>query len=159
MRHSDILVVARSSGGDFRRHKGDGARVECARPDECAIRREGRQRLRAGSESAGVAHGSLRQQGNWCAACKTCCQSDDRKIIARARFHQRNRAETFLSERSGVPLFTLRRPGYLARAGDEIDRRSDGHGYRSRSRLCKIANGCTAATAEKRKSLYQRQGH
>src|SRR5438876_995606 len=55
MRHSDILVVARSSGRDFRRHKGDGARVECARPDECAIRREGRQRVRAGSESAGVA--------------------------------------------------------------------------------------------------------
>src|SRR5204863_4378762 len=153
MRHSDILVVARSSGRDFRRYKGDGARVERARLDECAIRREGRQRLRTGSKSASVAHGSLRQQGNWCPACKTRCQSDDRKIIARARFHKRNRAETFLRERSGVPFSALRRPGYLARAGYEIDRKSDGHGCRSRSPLCKIEDACAAATAEKRQNI------
>ena len=80
------------------------------------------------------------------------------KSLRELGFTEGNRAETFLGERSGVPFSALRRPGYLARAGDEIDRRSDGHGCRSRPRLCQIADGRAAAVAEKRKSVHQRQG-
>ena len=61
--------------------QSDGARAECARSDERAIRGERRRRLRAGSESARFAHCAVRQQGDRRSAGKTGRQSDDGKII------------------------------------------------------------------------------
>ena len=48
LRHSDILLAERFSTR-FRRHKSDGARAECARTDERAIRGKRRRCLCAGS--------------------------------------------------------------------------------------------------------------
>src|SRR5262245_6631412 len=126
MRHPDVLPVAKSFGRDFIRDQSDGARAERARSDERAIRSERRRGLRAGSESTRLAYGAICQQSDWYPVGKTGRQSDDGKVIARTRFHERARAETFIRERSGVPVSALRRFGYFARAGNEIDGRSNG---------------------------------
>ena len=47
-----------------RLHGAAGARAEGDRPDERAVRDQGRQGVRARSESARLAHGALRQQGD-----------------------------------------------------------------------------------------------
>src|SRR4029077_5803922 len=129
MRDPDVLPVAKSARRDFIRDESNGARAECARSDERAIRRKRRRRLRAGSESARLAYCAVRQQSDRRPTGKTSRQSDDRKVIARTRIHERNRAETFLGERSGVSISALRGFGYFARAGNEIDGRSNGHRY------------------------------
>src|SRR5882762_10969311 len=127
MRDSDVLPVAKSPRRDFIRDESNGARAECPRPDERAIRGEGRRRLRAGSESARLAYCAVRQQSDRRTAGKTGRQSDDGKVIKRTRIHERNRAETFLGQRGGVSVSTVRGFGYFARTGNEIDGRSHGH--------------------------------
>ena len=67
--------------------------------------------------------------------------------------------ETFLGERSGLPIPPLPGAGYFARAGNEIDWRSDGNRCRPRSGLREIADGCAAALAEVRQRFHQRQGY
>ena len=57
------------------------------------------------------------------------------------------------------PFLRYQGARYFARAGNEIDRRSDGHRCRSRARLCEIANGRAAAVAQERKRLRQRERH
>ena len=79
------------------------------------------------------------------------------KTLARARLHEGNRAETFLGEGSGLPVSALSGRRHLARPGNEIDRRSDGHRCRSRPRLCQIADGRAAAVAERRQRFHQRE--
>ena len=137
--------------------ESDGARIECARADECAVRGQRRRCLRARSQSARIAHGAVREQGDRRSAGQTCRQSDDGKNFARARLHEGNRAATFLGERSGLSVSALPGPRHFARPGNEIDRRSDGHRCRSRSRLCQIADGGAAAVAERRKRFHQRE--
>ncbi len=65
-------------------------RTERARPDERAVRREGRRRLRAGSEPARVAHGAVRQQGDRRAAGEARGAGDGRPLARRTRLHSRN---------------------------------------------------------------------
>ena len=79
------------------------------------------------------------------------------KDSARARLHQGNRAETFLGEGSGLPVSAFSGRRHLARPGNEIDRRSDGHRCRSRPGLRQIADGRAAAAAERRKRFHQRE--
>src|SRR5207247_10921938 len=153
MRDSDILAVTKSSRRDFIRDESNATRAESARDDEPAIRGEGRRRLRAGSESARFAHGAVRQQSDRRTTGKTGRQSDDGNVITRTRIHERNRAETFLGQRGGVSVSTLRGFGYFARAGNEIDGRSNGHRYRSGPCVCEIADGRAASFTERRKSL------
>src|SRR5436190_20507398 len=116
MRDPDVFPVANSSGRDFVSDESNGARAECARSDERAICREGRRRLRAGSESARLAYCAVRQQSDRRPAGKTGRQSDDGEVIKRTWVHERNRAETFLGERSGVSISALRGFGYFALA-------------------------------------------
>src|SRR5690349_9265160 len=113
MCNPDILAVAKSAGRDFIGDQSNGARAECARPDECAIRREGRRGLRAGSESARVAYGAICQQSDWDPTGEAGCQSDDGKITMRTRIHKRNRTETFLRERSSVSISAVRGFGHF----------------------------------------------
>src|SRR6478736_8840580 len=157
MRDSDVLPVAKSPRRDFIRDESDGARTERAGSDERAIRGERRRGLRAGSESARLAYCAVRQQSDRRTTGKSGRQSDDGKVITGTRIYERNRAETFLGERSGVSISALRGFGYFARAGDEIDGRSNGHRYRSGSCICEIADGRAASFTERRKSLCQCQ--
>ena len=64
----DVAVRAETLDDDPDLHRAAGAGAERDRPDERAVRGEGRQGLRAGSESAGLAHGAVRQQGDGRAA-------------------------------------------------------------------------------------------
>src|SRR4029077_12561238 len=98
MRDSDVLPVAKNPGRGFIRDESNGARAECPRSDERAIRGEGRRRLRAGSEAAGLAYCAVCQQSDRRPTGKTCRQSDDGKVIKRTRIHERNRTETFFGE-------------------------------------------------------------
>src|SRR6478672_3845468 len=157
MRDSDVLPVAKSPRRGFIRDESNGARAECLRSDERAIRGKGRRRLRAGSESARFAYCAVRQQSDRRTAGKTGRQSDDGNVTTGTRIYERNRAETFLGERSGVSVSALRGFGYFARAGNEIDGRGDGHRYRSGSCVCEIADGRAASSTERRKSLCQCQ--
>src|SRR5678816_1421414 len=104
MRDSDVLPVAKSARRDFIRDESNGPRAECARPDERAIRRERRRRLRAGGESARLAYCAVRQQSDRRTTGKTGRQSDDGNVITGTRIYERNRAQTFLGERSGVSV-------------------------------------------------------
>src|ERR1051326_5007103 len=113
MRDPDVLPVAKSAKRNFIGDQSNGARAECARSDERAIRSERRRGLRAGSESARLAYGAIRQQSDWHPVGKTGRQSDDGNVITRARIHERNHAKTFLGERSGVSISALRRFGYF----------------------------------------------
>ena len=70
-------------------HARDGARTEGHRPDERAIRREGRDGLCARSQSARVAHRAVREQGHRRAAGQARRESHGRKNPEGTRFHRR----------------------------------------------------------------------
>ncbi len=57
-------------------HGSSGAGVECRWPDERPVRHSKRQGLRAGSESARLAHGALRQQSDRFSARQNCITTD-----------------------------------------------------------------------------------
>ncbi len=64
--------------------------------------------------------------------------------------HQGDRAGALLREGSGLPIYPLSRHRYRARAGDEVDGRSDGYRCGPWPRVCKGADGHTTARCRKR---------
>src|SRR5207249_10818780 len=107
LRNPSVRCVAKRARRNVPCIESYGTRIVGALADVRAIRGQGRGRLRPGSESTRVAHRSLRQQSNRCSAGETRCEGNGGRIIARTRFHQGNRTETFLSERSGLSVSTL----------------------------------------------------
>ena len=72
-RHSlrRLGLLAPAAFAQRRDHRGAGApdpraraRAQCRRPDERAVRHQGRRHLRAGGEPARLAHGAVRRQGD-----------------------------------------------------------------------------------------------
>ena len=111
-----------------------GARAQCRRADERAIRHQGRRHLRAGGQSARLAHGALRRQGDRPAG------GQDRRPHhgGREPGELQSGAEPLQAPRrqgSGVPVRALPRRRHRAGAGDEIDRRGDGDRRLLRDRL------------------------
>jgi carbamoyl-phosphate synthase large subunit len=107
-------------------HPRDGARVEGHRPDERAIRGEGRKGLCARSQPARLAHRAVREQGDWFSAGQTRREGHGRKNLEGTRLHQGNLAEVLGGEGIRVPVQPLSRAGHPALAGNALDRR--GHG-------------------------------
>ena len=100
------------------------------RPDECAICAQGRRDLRAGGQSARVAHRALRRQGH-----RQAHRQDRRarhgRRAARVLRPARRRTRSRRRQGIGVSLRALPRRRHGAGPGNALDRR----GHRSRSSL------------------------
>ena len=103
-----------------------GARPRRGRADERAIRHQGRRHLRARGQSAGVAHGAVRRQGDRHAGGEDRRAADGRR---EARGLQSEEAQARPCRRQGIGISVrpLPRRRYRARPGDALDRRGDGH--------------------------------
>ena len=102
------------------------ARARSRRPDERAIRAEGRRDLRARGQSARLAHRALRRQGDRQA------DRQDREPAHGGREAQRfvrsqlPQARPCRGQGGGVPVRPLPWRRHRARAGNALDRRGDG---------------------------------
>ena len=111
-----------------------GARPRRGRTDERAIRHQGRRHLRARSQSAGVAHGAVRRQGDRHAGGQDRGQDHGRREARGLQFEEAQ-ARPCRRQGIGVSVRPLPRRRYRARSGDAIDRRGDGHRPLVRSRV------------------------
>ncbi len=127
-----VLAVGGAAGRVAPADRGDGAGIERRRADERAVRDPVRRRqghgLRARSESARVAHGSLRLQGDGAPAGEDRGALHGRAVAEIAGRHARDRAAVLFGEGSRVPVHQVPRRRHDPRPGDEVDRRSDGCG-------------------------------
>ncbi len=107
------------------------ARAQCARTDERAIRHPERRDLRARSQSAGVAHGAVRGQGDRASGRRHRVARDGGRapVLVLAQAVEKT---AYRGEGSGAALRAIPRRRHHPRPGDEIDRR--GHGARFRFR-------------------------
>ena len=113
---------------------GAGARAQRRRPDERAIRHQGRPHLCARGQSARLAHGAVRRQGDRPAG------RQDRRAGDGGRAAGELQADPAATgpcrcERGGIPVRPLPRRRHCAGAGDALDRRGDGDRPHLRDRL------------------------
>ena len=105
------------------------------RPDERAVRGEGRHRLRARGEPARLAHGAVRQQGDRRPAREARGASDGRQDAGGARLHRGDLAASLLGEGGRVPVREVPGRRHAARPRDAEHRRGDGDRFGLRARL------------------------
>ena len=126
--------------------RGDGQGAERGRPDERAVRdpgegRQGRD-LRAGSESARLAHRAFRvSKATGMPLAKIAARCMVGQSLASAGHHQGSDAAVLQREGSGVPVHQVPGRGHHPRPGDEVHRRSDGRGQDLRRGLREVAAG------------------
>jgi carbamoyl-phosphate synthase large subunit len=133
----------------------DGARPQGHRTDERAVRHPEGHGVRAGGESARLAHRAFRVQGHRAAA------GHDRGALhggalAGGAGGRGGHAGLFLGEGGRVPLQPLPGRGHHPRAGDEVDRRGDGRGRNLRRSLRQVADRRRREAAQGRQGLHQR---
>ena len=86
------------------------------------------------------------------------------KVMTRAKtlrelgFTEEIIPEAFFREGGGLSIPALPGHRYRARAGNEVDRRSDGHRCRSRPGLCQIADGGATRLTRLGQCFHQREG-
>ena len=133
-----LAAAAFAEAGDRGRHgAADGGacpRAQGRRPDERAVRHQGRRDLCARGEPAGLAHRAVRRQGDRPAHRRHRLAGDGRQE-ARLLRAQAAASRPYRGEGGGVPLRPLPRRRYRARAGDALDRRGHGHRQGLRHRL------------------------
>ena len=142
-----FICPERHLGDDPRLHAAHRARAQGRRPDERAVRDQGRRRLRARSEPARVAHGAVPVEGDRRAAGEDRGEGDGRPDAGRARADRGPRGRRRVREEPGVPVRALPGRRHDSRAGDEVDRRGDGRrrrtsASRSRRRSWRSGSGC-----------------
>ena len=103
-----------------------GARARRGRPDERAVRHQGRRHLRARSQPARLAHGAVRRQGDRHAGGEDRSAADGRREASGFR-PEEAQARPCRRQGVGIPVRPLPRRRHRARPGDAIDRRGDGH--------------------------------
>ncbi len=128
----------------------DGAGAVRRRPHERPVRDPERRRLRARGESARLAHGAVRVQGDRPAAGQDRGAGHGRPQASRPRRHRRARAAVLLGQGSGVPVRQVPRLRPDPRARDEVDRRGHGHRAHVRRGLREGAGGERRAPADAR---------
>ena len=107
--------------------RGDGQGAAGRRPDERAVRGEGRRGLRARGQSAREPHGAVRRQGDRPADRQVRRPPDGRRVAEEPR-HQEEQGQAHRGQGSGVPVRALPRRRRDPRTRDALDRR--GHGPR-----------------------------
>ncbi|MGY4301900.1 carbamoyl-phosphate synthase large subunit [Bradyrhizobium sp. i1.4.4] len=105
------------------------------RPDECAVRDQGRRDLRARSQSARLAHGALRRQGGRHAGRQDRSAHHGRREARRLQAEEGG-LQACRCEGIGVSVRPLPRRRHGARPRDALDRRGDGHRQLLRDSLC-----------------------
>ena len=115
-------TIARLEDADAQARAGARSR----RPDERAIRAEGRRDLRPRSQSARLAHRAFRRQGDRQADRQDRQPRDGGRAARVVRSHARS-ARPCRRQGGGVSVRALPRRRYGARAGNALDRRGDGH--------------------------------
>ena len=103
-----------------RRRQGAGQGAQRARPDEHAVRREGRRPLRHRSQPARQPHRALRQQSHRRPAAQARRQDHGRQDAEGTRLHRRSHPEAFQREGSRLPVQQVPRRRHHPRPGDEI---------------------------------------
>ncbi len=143
-------------------HSGDAAcclpphSAQGARPHERAVCDPGRARVRAGSESARVAHRALRLESHGPAARHDRRTGHGGKEPERAGLHGGGHAAVLLGQGSGFPVRQVSRRRHHSRARDEVDRGSDGRRRYFRRGLREIPARRRREAAAGRPRLHQR---
>src|SRR5205814_1456121 len=113
----------------------DGPRPQRRRPDERTVRDSVSERPRrpgsgvcAGSQSARVADGALRLQGDGQGAGQDRPALHGRSDAGQPGYHRRSRAPVFLGQGGGVSVHQVSRCRHDSGTGDEVDRRGYGRG-------------------------------
>ena len=156
-----VSLSPRNSRHDSRIHQAAGAGAESRRTDERAVCDSARHGVCAGSESARVAHRAVCEQGDWRAAGESCGAIDGREEtcdheVAAGRAQRRlgnRRARILFREVAGFPVQQVSRRGHHPRAGNALDRRSDGHFDFVRAGVRQSAAGGRATLAAQRHSF------
>ena len=125
----------RAEGGD----RGDGQGARRRRPDERAIRDQGRCDLRPGGQSARLAHRAVRRQGDRRRGGQDRRPRHGRRAARRLPSRRSQRGAARRGEGGGVPVRPLPQRRYDPRTRNEIDRRGDGPRLQLRARLRQIA--------------------
>ena len=110
------------------------ARPRRRRPDERAIRHQGRRDLRARGQSAGLAHRAVRRQGGRHAGGEDRGTDHGRREACGLQAEEAQ-ARPCRRQGIGLPVRALPRRRYRAGPGDALDRRGDGHRPLVRGRL------------------------
>ena len=131
-------------------------RPERRRPHEHPVRDPGRSHLRAGGESARLAHRAVRLQGHRAAARQDRRARHERAQAQAARRRRGARAGLLLGQGGRVPVREVPRGRPDPRPGDEVHRR--GHGDRAHLRrgLCEGPGGLRGHAAAPGRRLHQR---
>ena len=142
-----------------RRHEGPGARVAGQRPDERAVRGQGRDGLRAGGQPARLAHDAVRQQGHRRAAGEAGGEGHGRAQARGPGVHRGSASRRISSVKEAVFPF-MRFPGVDITLGPEMKSTGEVMGIDADLGLAyaKIADGGRFAAAQRGQSVHQRQG-
>ena len=110
--------------------------AEGHRPDEYPVRDPGRYGVHPRGESACLAHGAVRFQGDGCAAGQDRRACHGRPLVGAAGRHARSHPGLLLGQGSDLPVPEVpeRRPDPWA--GDALHRRGDGRGAQFRRGVC-----------------------
>ncbi len=127
LRDSAVFAAERDREGDQETDDRAGGGSRGARAHEHSVCREGRGRLYPGGQSAGVADGAVRIEGNG-AQHRAGGRAGDGRHFARATgHHDRSGADSCFREGGSVPVCEVSGCRHRAGAGNAIDRRGDGH--------------------------------
>ena len=109
VRRAAVHLPRAPSRDDPRLHAADRPRAQGRRPDERAVRHQGRRRLRARGQPARVAHGAVPVEGHRRAAGQGGGAGDGRPDAGGARAHQGPRGGRRVRQEPGVPVRALSR--------------------------------------------------
>ena len=130
-----LLAAANDHRRDRAPDRGDGQGAAGRRPDERAVRGQGRRGLRAGGQSARQPHRAVRRQGDRPADRQDRRPRDGRRDAEAGFAIKKTKRQAHRGQGSGVPVRALPRRRHHPRAGDALDRRGHGAGPRFRPRL------------------------
>ncbi len=119
LRHPRLLPQRAGKDRDRPRHQGDGPRAQRARPDERAVRRQGREGLRPRGQPARLPHRPLRQQGHRRPAGQVRRAHHGRPDPRGDRLHRARSSPTHFSVKEAVFPF-IKFPGVDIALGPEM---------------------------------------
>ena len=154
LRHPAVQGDGEAHRPDPRLHAPGRQGAQGHRPDERAVRHQGRHRLRARSEPAGVAYRAVPVEGDRRAARQGRGAADDRQDPGAARSDRGSRGRRRLRQDAGVPVRPLPGRRYDSRSRDEVHRRSDGWRGDLRQRLRQGAARRRSAPAVGRQRVH-----